>query len=71
MAIVAAGVSVGVARANPDVVMPEIEVKVKREVGLAYTRRSHPPTCCRTSRRDLGSSSRMHGGFDSIETEKL
>ena len=42
MALVAAGVGVaivpeGVARANPDVAVREIEIKVKREVGLAYS----------------------------------
>src|SRR5712691_13223339 len=42
MALVAAGVGVaivpeGVARAHPDVVVREIEVEVKRQVGLAYT----------------------------------
>jgi DNA-binding transcriptional LysR family regulator len=42
MALVAAGVGIaivpeGVARANPDVVVREIEVKVKRQVGLAYS----------------------------------
>ncbi|MCP3398279.1 LysR family transcriptional regulator [Bradyrhizobium sp. CCGB20] len=41
MALVAAGVGIaivpeGVARGNPDVAVREIEVKVKREVGLAY-----------------------------------
>jgi DNA-binding transcriptional LysR family regulator len=41
MALVAAGVGIaivpeGVARANPDVVVREIEVEVKRQVGLAY-----------------------------------
>ena len=41
MALVAAGVGVaivpeGIARGNPDVAVREIEVKVKREVGLAY-----------------------------------
>lgn len=41
MALVAAGVGIaivpeGVARCNPDVAVREIEVKVKREVGLAY-----------------------------------
>ena|SRR5437763_318920 len=41
MALVAAGVGIaivpeGVARSNPDVAVREIEVKVKREVGLAY-----------------------------------
>ena len=41
MALVAAGVGIaivpeGVARANPDVVVREIEVDVKRQVGLAY-----------------------------------
>ena len=41
MALVAAGVGIaivpeGVARRNPDVVIREIEVKVRREVGLAY-----------------------------------
>ena len=41
MALVAAGVGIaivpeGVARGNPDVTVREIEVKVKREVGLAY-----------------------------------
>lgn len=41
MALVAAGVGVaivpeGVARANPDVAVREIEVRVEREVGLAY-----------------------------------
>ena len=41
MALVAAGVGVaivpeGVARANPDVAVREIEVRVRREVGLAY-----------------------------------
>jgi DNA-binding transcriptional LysR family regulator len=42
MALVAAGVGVaivpeGVARANPDVAVREIEVEVKRHVGLAYS----------------------------------
>jgi DNA-binding transcriptional LysR family regulator len=42
MALVAAGVGVaivpeGVARANPDVAVREIEIKVKRQVGLAYS----------------------------------
>jgi DNA-binding transcriptional LysR family regulator len=41
MALVAAGVGIaivpeGVARGNQDVAVREIEVKVKREVGLAY-----------------------------------
>ena len=41
MALVAAGVGIaivpeGVAKANPDVAIREIEVKVRREVGLAY-----------------------------------
>ncbi len=41
MALVAAGVGIaivpeGVARGNPDVAVREIEVKVRREVGLAY-----------------------------------
>ncbi|CUT10528.1 Hydrogen peroxideinducible genes activator [Bradyrhizobium sp.] len=41
MALVAAGVGIaivpeGVARGNPDVAVREIEVKVKREVGVAY-----------------------------------
>lgn len=41
MALVAAGVGIaivpeGVARGNPDVTVREIEVKVRREVGLAY-----------------------------------
>lgn len=41
MALVAAGVGIaivpeGVARGNPDVTVREIEVRVKREVGLAY-----------------------------------
>jgi DNA-binding transcriptional LysR family regulator len=48
MALVAAGVGVaivpeGVARANPDVAVREIEVRVKREVGLAYGAK-RPPT---------------------------
>jgi DNA-binding transcriptional LysR family regulator len=48
MALVAAGVGVaivpeGVARANPDVVVREIEVDVKRQVGLAYSA-TRPPT---------------------------
>ena len=47
MALVAAGIGIaivpeGVARGNPDVAVREIEVKVKREVGLAY-RASVPP----------------------------
>jgi hypothetical protein len=33
----------GVARANPDVAVREIEVRVKREVGLAYGAK-RPPT---------------------------
>jgi len=42
MALVAAGVGIaivpeGVARANPDVAVREIEVEVKRQVGLAYS----------------------------------
>ncbi|SRR5216683_845645 len=42
MALVAAGVGIaivpeGVARTNPDVVIREIEVEVKRQVGLAYS----------------------------------
>jgi len=41
MALVAAGVGIaivpeGVAKGNPDVAVREIEVKVRREVGLAY-----------------------------------
>lgn len=48
MALVAAGVGIaivpeGVARANPDVVVREIEVKVKRQVGLAYST-ARPPS---------------------------
>jgi DNA-binding transcriptional LysR family regulator len=48
MALVAAGVGVaivpeGVARANPDVVVREIEVEVKRQVGLAYST-ARPPS---------------------------
>jgi DNA-binding transcriptional LysR family regulator len=48
MALVAAGVGVaivpeGVARANPDVVVREIEVDVKRQVGLAYSA-AQPPS---------------------------
>jgi hypothetical protein len=46
MAVVAPGGGVGVACANPDVVMREIEVKVEREVGLADTPAQPPPTCC-------------------------
>jgi DNA-binding transcriptional LysR family regulator len=47
MALVAAGVGVaivpeGVARANPDVVVREIEVDVKRQVGLAYSAAKPP-----------------------------
>jgi DNA-binding transcriptional LysR family regulator len=48
MALVAAGVGIaivpeGVARAHSDVVVREIEVKVKREVGLAYST-ARPPS---------------------------
>jgi DNA-binding transcriptional LysR family regulator len=48
MALVAAGVGIaivpeGVARACPDVVVREIEVKVKRQVGLAYST-ARPPS---------------------------
>jgi DNA-binding transcriptional LysR family regulator len=48
MALVAAGVGIaivpeGVARANPDVVVREIEVDVKRQVGLAYSA-ARPPS---------------------------
>ena len=48
MALVAAGVGVAivpesVARANPDVAVRDIEVDVKREVGLAYSA-SRPPS---------------------------
>ena len=48
MALVAAGVGVaivpeGVARANPDVVVREIDVEVKRQVGLAYSA-ARPPS---------------------------
>ena len=48
MALVAAGVGVaivpeGVARANPDVAVREIEVDVKRQVGLAYSS-TRPPS---------------------------
>jgi DNA-binding transcriptional LysR family regulator len=47
MALVAAGVGVaivpeGVARANPDVAVREIEVKVTRQVGLAYSAKRPP-----------------------------
>jgi DNA-binding transcriptional LysR family regulator len=47
MALVAAGVGIaivpeGVARANPDVTVREIDAKVKREVGLAYSAKSSP-----------------------------
>ena len=50
MALVAAGVGVaivpeGVARGNPDVAVRDIEVDVKREVGLAYSA-SRPPVRC-------------------------
>lgn len=49
MALVAAGVGVaivpeGVARCNPDVVVREIEVDVKRQVGLAYDTARPPST---------------------------
>jgi DNA-binding transcriptional LysR family regulator len=48
MALVAAGVGIaivpeGVARANPDVVVREIEVEVTRQVGLAYST-ARPPS---------------------------
>ncbi len=48
MALVAAGVGIaivpeGVARANPDVVVREIDVKVSRQVGLAYSA-ARPPS---------------------------
>jgi DNA-binding transcriptional LysR family regulator len=48
MALVAAGVGIaivpeGVARANPDVAVREIEVKVKRPAGLAYST-ARPPS---------------------------
>ena len=48
MALVAAGVGIaivpeGVARANSDVAVREIDVEVKREVGLAYSA-SQPPS---------------------------
>jgi DNA-binding transcriptional LysR family regulator len=48
MALIAAGVGIaivpeGVARANPDVVVREIEVDVKRKVGLAYSA-ARPPS---------------------------
>jgi DNA-binding transcriptional LysR family regulator len=47
MALVAAGVGVaivpeGVARANPDVAMREIDIDVKRQVGLAYSAKRPP-----------------------------
>jgi DNA-binding transcriptional LysR family regulator len=47
MALVAAGVGIaivpeGVARANGDVAVREIDAKVKREVGLAYSAKSPP-----------------------------
>jgi DNA-binding transcriptional LysR family regulator len=47
MALVAAGVGIaivpeGVARANPDVAIREIDAKVKREVGLAYSAKCPP-----------------------------
>jgi len=47
MALVAAGVGIaivpeGVARANGDVAIREIDAKVKREVGLAYSAKSSP-----------------------------
>ena len=52
MALVAAGVGVaivpeGVARGNPDVAVREIEVKVKREVGLAYGAKRPPDEALR------------------------
>ncbi len=48
MALVAAGVGIaivpeGVARANPDVAVREIDVEVKRQVGLAYSA-ARPPS---------------------------
>jgi len=48
MALVAAGVGIaivpeGVARANPDVAVREIDIDVKREVGLAYSA-ARPPS---------------------------
>ena len=47
MALVAAGVGIaivpeGVARANSDVAVREIDVEVKREVGLAYSAKRPP-----------------------------
>jgi DNA-binding transcriptional LysR family regulator len=47
MALVAAGVGVaivpeGIARANPDVAIRDIEIKVTREVGLAYNAKRPP-----------------------------
>jgi DNA-binding transcriptional LysR family regulator len=47
MALVAAGVGVaivpeGIAHANPDVAIREIEIKVTREVGLAYSAKRPP-----------------------------
>jgi DNA-binding transcriptional LysR family regulator len=47
MALVAAGVGIaivpeGVARANPDVAVREIDIKVKRQVGLAYSATKPP-----------------------------
>lgn len=48
MALVAAGVGIAIvpeggARANPDVAVREIDVDVKREVGLAYSA-ARPPS---------------------------
>jgi DNA-binding transcriptional LysR family regulator len=53
IALVAAGVGVaivpeGVARANPDVVVREIEVVVRREVGLAYSAKRPPSEVLRS-----------------------
>ena len=58
MALVAAGVGIaivpeGVARASPDVVVREIDVDVKRQVGLAYSAARPLPRRCRISSRRL------------------
>jgi DNA-binding transcriptional LysR family regulator len=67
MALVAAGVGVaivpeGVARANPDVAVREIDVDVKRQVGLAYSAARPPSEALQSFIARLQGQRRKTGG---------
>jgi DNA-binding transcriptional LysR family regulator len=72
MALVAAGVGIaivpeGVARANPDVAVREIEVDVKRQVGLAYSATRPPSEVLQGFIAQLQGQRRKTGGAKPVE----